>query len=97
MQVLELTKAGSSINFVINAHDQKLGEIVLGRGSLIWKGKHKWTGKHFSWSRFAGIMDGIVSKRNQHAKIQINVPAWRLYLHCSMRVRACTRYDRLGG
>ncbi|MGD1276531.1 MAG: hypothetical protein ABR964_04830 [Tepidisphaeraceae bacterium] len=61
MKVLELNKAGSSIRFVISSRDGRLGEIVLGRGSIAWRGGHKWTGKTWRWSRFAEIMNGIIS------------------------------------
>lgn len=57
MQVLELTKAGSSIDFEIFADKEKIGTIIIGSGSLTWYGKKRKTGKRISWTRFAEIMD----------------------------------------
>jgi hypothetical protein len=57
MQVLELTRAGSSISFEIFADEEKIGEIVIGRGSLTWYGRNRHHGKKLSWSRFAKLMD----------------------------------------
>ena len=57
MQVLELTKSGSSMDFEIFANSEKLGTIIIGRGSLTWYGKSRKTGKVFSWTEFAKLMD----------------------------------------
>jgi hypothetical protein len=57
MQILELTKAGSSISFEIYANKEKIGTIVIGRGSLTWTGRSRQYGKRFSWSEFAELMD----------------------------------------
>ncbi len=57
MQVLELTKAGSSIDFEIFANKEKIGTIIIGRGSITWRGKDRRYSKRLSWSRFAELMD----------------------------------------
>jgi hypothetical protein len=57
VQILDLTKAGSSIDFEISARGEKIGTIVIGRGSLTWYGGKRKTGKRFSWSKFAQMMD----------------------------------------
>jgi len=57
MQVLELTKAGSSMELDIFANKEKLGTIIIGRGSLTWFGKNRRKFKTFSWTKFAEIMD----------------------------------------
>jgi len=60
LQVLELTKAGSSMEFEIFANEEKVGTIIIGRGSFKWIGKGGWekkSGKKYSWTRFAEIMD----------------------------------------
>lgn len=57
MQVLELTKAGSSIEFEIFAKKEKIGTITVGQGSLTWRGGKKQHSKRFSWSKFAELMD----------------------------------------
>lgn len=57
VQILDLTKSGSSIDFEIYADKEKIGTIILGRGSLTWYGKKRQHGKRLSWSRFAQLMD----------------------------------------
>jgi len=57
LQILELTKAGSAMSFEIYANKEKMGTIVIGRGSFSWIGKGKQNGKNYSWSRFADMMD----------------------------------------
>jgi hypothetical protein len=57
MQVLEFTRAGSSMDFEIFASGEKLGTIVIGRGSLTWRGKSRKSVKTFSWTEFARLMD----------------------------------------
>ena len=56
-QILELTKAGSSMTLEVYASKEKIGTIVIGRGSFEWLGKGKKIGKRYSWTRFAEIMD----------------------------------------
>ncbi len=57
MQVLELTRAGSSISFEVFADDEKIGAITVGRGSITWTGRGRHSGKKLSWTRFARLMD----------------------------------------
>jgi hypothetical protein len=57
MQVLELTRAGSSMEFEIFHGSEKIGTMVVGRGTLTWYGKSRRTGKTLSWTRFAKLMD----------------------------------------
>jgi hypothetical protein len=57
MQVLELTKAGSSMSLEIFANKEKIGTIIIGRGSITWSGKNRKHGKRISWSEFAELMD----------------------------------------
>jgi hypothetical protein len=58
VQILDLTRAGSSITLTIFADDKKLGEIQLGQGSVNWIGKsRKVWGKPLSWTKFAEIMN----------------------------------------
>ena len=57
VQILDLTKAGSSMEFEIYASEEKIGTIVIGRGSLTWRGKSRKSAKTFSWSDFARLMD----------------------------------------
>ena len=57
LQILALTKAGSSMEFEIYANEEKIGTIVIGRGSFEWISKSKSSGKRYPWTRFAEIMD----------------------------------------
>ena len=57
VQILDLTKAGSSMEFEIYASEEKIGTIVIGRGSLTWRGGRRQRDKRLSWSQFAELMD----------------------------------------
>ena len=57
MQVLELTKAGSSIEFEVFADGEKLGTITVGQGSFSWWGARRQTPGQFSWTDFAKFMN----------------------------------------
>lgn len=57
VQVPELTKAGSSVQFEVSADGEKIGTIVIGRGSITWYGGKRKTGTEFSWSQFAELMN----------------------------------------
>ena len=59
LQVMELAKAGSSITFEIYAVKQKLGTLIIGRGSLYWYGRNRQNRKRISWTRFAEMMDEL--------------------------------------
>jgi hypothetical protein len=59
IQVHELSKAGTSIEFEIYASGEKIGNLVIGRGSLTWRGGRKQKEKTISWTRFADMMDDI--------------------------------------
>jgi hypothetical protein len=59
IQVHELSKAGTSIEFEIYANREKIGTLVIGRGSLTWRGGRRQKEKTISWTRFAEMMDGI--------------------------------------
>ncbi len=57
VQVHELSKAGTSIALEIHAANKKVGQLVIGRGSLTWFGNHWKQGRRFSWSAFAEYME----------------------------------------
>lgn len=57
IQIHALTKAGTSIEFEVFSDKEKIGHIVIGRGSMTWYGKGKKKGKPISWSKFAEMMD----------------------------------------
>ncbi len=58
-KVPQLARAGSSLNLKIYAHEEKIGELVIGRGSLYWYGRNRQKSKRISWSRFAEMMDAL--------------------------------------
>lgn len=57
VQLLGLSKAGTSIDLDIFADDEKLGTLVIGRGSLTWFGANWKRGRRFTWSAFANLMN----------------------------------------
>jgi hypothetical protein len=57
MQVLELNNAGSSMELEVYEAGEKLGHIILGRGSLTWFGANRQKSKRWSWGSFAKIMN----------------------------------------
>ena len=58
LNVVEFTKAGSALNLQIYDRDGKLGEIVIGRGSITWRGARRHTNKRkWNWTRFAELMN----------------------------------------
>lgn len=57
VQIPDLTKAGSSMEFEIYADQEKIGTIIIGRGSLTWRGGKRQRDKRYSWSKFAELMD----------------------------------------
>ena len=59
LQVMELAKAGSSLDLEIYASKQKLGTMIIGRGSLFWYGRGRKNRKRISWTRFAEMMDEL--------------------------------------
>lgn len=59
LRVTELAKAGSSLDLEIYASRQKLGTLIIGRGSLFWYGSGRRIRKRISWTRFAEMMDEL--------------------------------------
>ena len=59
LQVIELAKAGSSLDLEIYAAKQKIGTLIIGRGSLYWYGRNRTNRKRISWTRFADMMDEL--------------------------------------
>ncbi len=60
VQILDLTKAGSSMELMIYSNEEKIGTIMIGRGSLTWRGGKRQREKRLSWSKFAEMMDDLV-------------------------------------
>ncbi len=59
LHVVELTRAGSSLDLEIYADQEKIGTMIIGRGSLLWKGGKRQISKRIPWSRFAAMMDEL--------------------------------------
>jgi len=58
LQVQSLSKAGTSLSLEIFHDDEKLGTIVIGRGSFTWYAKNAKLGSRRSWAHFANWMEG---------------------------------------
>ena len=59
LHVLELTRAGSSLDLAIYADKEKIGTMIIGQGSLSWKGGKRQITKRVPWTRFADMMDEL--------------------------------------
>lgn len=59
LNVPELTKAGTSLTLEIYSEEEKIGTLIIGRGSLFWRGGKRQKRKKIEWSRFAELMDGL--------------------------------------
>lgn len=59
LSIVELTKAGTSLDLEISADGERLGSLQIGRGSLYWRGGKRQRGKRLSWSQFAQHMDKL--------------------------------------
>jgi hypothetical protein len=57
VQVPELTKSGTSVLFEVHAEREKIGTIVLGRGSITWFGGKRQNGTRITWSKFLELMN----------------------------------------
>jgi hypothetical protein len=57
VQIHQLSKAGTSIDFQIYAEEEKIGTMIIGRGSVTWFGRNRKTPIELNWTRFAQIMD----------------------------------------
>ncbi len=57
VQIHDLTKAGTSIELDVYADEKQIGTVVIGRGSLTWRGGRRQREKRLTWSQFAEMMD----------------------------------------
>ena len=65
LRTVELTRAGSSLDLEIYADKEKIGTLILGRGSLFWFGKKRHIRKRIPWTRFAEMMDEMAYGRSR--------------------------------
>ena len=61
-QIFDLSKAGTSLELEVfeqktKTKRQKIGTVIIGRGSLTWIKRKGQIGKRMSWSRLAEIME----------------------------------------
>ena len=59
MHVVELTRAGTSLDLEIYAENEKIGTLIIGQGSLSWRGGKRRNSERIPWSKFAAMMDGL--------------------------------------
>jgi len=59
LQVPILANAGSSLKLPIYLHKEKIGEVIIGGGSLYWHGRKRQRSKRISWTAFADMMDEL--------------------------------------
>jgi hypothetical protein len=64
LHVQELTRTGSSLLLEIYAENEKIGTMIIGRGSLVWVGGKRQLRKRIPWSRFAEMMDELAYGKN---------------------------------
>ena len=57
VQIHQSSKAGTLIDFQIYADEEKIGTMIIGRGSLTWFGRSRKTPIELNWTRFAQVMD----------------------------------------
>ena len=60
LSVVELSKAGTSLELEVFAERRKIGSLVIGRGSVTWRGGRRQKEKRLSWTEFAQHMDSFV-------------------------------------
>ena len=57
VHIHQLSKAGTSVDFKIYADEEKIGTMIIGRGSITWFGRNRKTPIELDWTHFAKIMD----------------------------------------
>jgi hypothetical protein len=63
LHIRELTRAGTSLTLIIKNRNGKLGELVIGRGALLWYGRKRQRRKRINWTKFAEMMDRLAYGR----------------------------------
>ena len=56
MRVLELSKAGTSVDFEVFSQGEKFGTLIVGRGSVSWRGQNRKIGRRLTWAQFDRVM-----------------------------------------
>jgi hypothetical protein len=52
MKVFELSKAGTSVDFDIFSQGEKFGTLIVGRGSITWRGQNRKISRRMTWTQF---------------------------------------------
>jgi hypothetical protein len=55
----------SDVRFVIRSDDEKLGELLVSRGSLAWVPGHSPNPIHIEWERFDELMRDHAGRRRR--------------------------------
>jgi len=63
LRVPELTVAGSSLTLELFADKHKIGELLIGQGSLFWYGRNRQKSKRIPWLHFAEMMDDLAYRK----------------------------------
>ena len=63
LNIPQLAKAGYSLDLEIYAEGEKIGTLIIGRGSLFWRGGKRKGQKQIDWTHFAQIMDELAYAR----------------------------------
>jgi hypothetical protein len=59
----QLAKAKLALTLLIYRRGEKAGQLLIGRGSLYWRGGDRKSEKRISWGRFAEKMDELAYGR----------------------------------
>lgn len=59
LAVRQLSRAGSSLDLELYSAGSKIGELVIGQGSLYWYGRNRQRSKRIRWSKFAEMMNEL--------------------------------------
>ena len=59
IHVRDITRAGSSLDLEIFGDGEKLGDLTIGSGSIIWRGRNRRSKKRINWTRFAEMLDEL--------------------------------------
>lgn len=57
LTVQELTRAGTSLDLMIYAGNEKIGTLIIGQGSLFWRGAKRVKSERIDWTSFAEMMN----------------------------------------
>jgi hypothetical protein len=53
----------ADIRFVVNRDDDKLGELHISKGAVVWIGKDRKFGRRLSWTKLAEVFEANGTKR----------------------------------